>query len=128
MLSGPPDTATPKRALAAFSASAPMACFNCVSRSPSAMRPSGRALGPGPALVHHPAQAVRQAGAIDLPPFRIDLARIGGLLELDQRLAKLGQAVGCAVTLGPRLVIFVTSDGGQRPGEGTEGKAGDSRG
>src|SRR3546814_4042609 len=107
MLPGPPDTATPDRALAAFSASAPLACFNCVSRSPSAMRPSGRALGPGPALVHHPAQAVRQAGAIDLLQIRIDLARIGGLLELDPRLAQIGQAVGGAVTLGPLLVIFV---------------------
>src|SRR3546814_15411038 len=107
MLSGPPDTATPKRALAAFSASAPMACFNCVSRSPSAMRPSGRALGPAPALVHHPEQAVRQAVAIHLLQYRITLAPLVGLLELDPPLPPIGQAVGGEVPLGAYLVIFV---------------------
>src|SRR3546814_19529512 len=107
MLSGPPDTATPKRALAAFSASAPMACFNCVSRSPSAMRPSGRALGPGPSLVHHPAQAVRQAGAIDLLHFSLYLACRSGLLQLDHLLALICSAVSAEVSPGLRVVTFV---------------------
>src|SRR5687768_4962198 len=114
MLSGPHDTATPKRAAPSSPISEAIARISSSTGSPSPIGASGGTLGPGPALVHHAAQTGRQGRTIDLLQFRIDLACVSRLLELDQRLAQIGQAVGRAVALGTLLIIFIEGDRRER--------------
>jgi len=118
MLSGPPDTAMPNRAVSSPSTSARTASRSASGRwegaSSGTSIGSNAALGLGPALVHHAAQAARQGRTIDLFQLRIDLAGICRLLQLDQRLAQIGQAVGGALATRALLVIFVEGDRRQR--------------